>query len=264
MPEEDAQGMGRDEGQQQSTNWYDGDEEITGNPDVLKYVKDHDFKSAGAMAKTGSELQKKLGSSFRLPDDPSGLNEEQIGQLYGVVRKLKNVPEKPDGYEIPKPTLPEGLPYDENLELAFRAFMHEKGYGQKEVNDLYSFYNNARVATHNKQTEQANQEYAKAEQDFRVRKGIDYDNTMENIKRFRLWVTEKLGFGYVDSETGKTASRFDDCLNRTKLGNSIELNEAMDLVYRTYIAEGQPVKGSGEEGGVSSGMLSDSFYEKPT
>ena len=50
-------------------------------------------------------------------------------------------PKDPDGYALERPTLPEGLAYDENLEKGFKQVCHANGILPKQANALYKLWN---------------------------------------------------------------------------------------------------------------------------
>jgi hypothetical protein len=239
------------------TKWYEEDNEITSNADLMKHIKDHGFEETPTKAvRAHFELQKKMGASYRLPDDLSKLTPEQKADILARTQSLMNVPESAEGYEFDKPELPGGMSYNDNLENAYRAFCKENGVSKELANLGWNFVNNAGIAAFNQQEEQRRTKTIRAEQEFRVRKGDKFEQVMEGIKRARLHLTEKLGLGYVDKDTGETRSRLDDCLDTTGLGSSIPINEVLSYIYETYLAEGQPIKGSGE-GGAKAGSFFD-------
>lgn len=62
--------------------------------------------------------------------------------------KAVGVPDSPENYTLEKPKLPEGLPYDEGLEKAFRAKAHELKLPAKAAADLFGWWNKAVVDGH--------------------------------------------------------------------------------------------------------------------
>lgn len=68
-------------------------------------------------------------------------NEETWGNLFDKLGR----PKTPDGYKFEKPELPEGLPYDENIEKSFKAVCHQAGILPKQADALYKFWNDLQV-----------------------------------------------------------------------------------------------------------------------
>ena len=226
--------------------WYEGHDEIMSNADLLKHVQDHKFDSPVAVVKSDYELQKKLGSSYRLPNDLKSLSPEQQVDILARTKGLMDVPDKPEGYDFGELQLPEGLPRDENLEIAFKGFCKEQGISKAAAKALYDFYNTAMITTYNKNQEASVAEVKKAEQELRI--AGKFDQVMESVKRCRIWAAEKFGFGYQDTKTNEIRSRLDDCLDDTKLGNKMPILQLLAGVYDMFVAEGEPVRGSGEAG----------------
>lgn len=227
-------------------HWSDEHEDITSNADVLKHARK--YKTVSELTKAGFELSTKLGKTYRLPDDLTKLGDDQKTELLTRTRQLRDVPEKPEDYEF---EVPEGMPRNEKLEAAFRAFAHERGYGKKDTAELMDFYHNALKASRDADEEGKKQKASKAEQEWRVRCGATYDTVEENIKRMRMKITDALGFGYT-GEKGELCSKFDDCLDETEMGNKIPILQMLNYFWETYEAEGEPVEGSGAGPGKDS------------
>jgi len=69
-------------------------------------------------------------------------------------------PQDPEGYKLEKPTLPEGMNYDENLEKAFKALCHQNGLLPKQAAAVYDLWNQITTAGFNSQVETKKQQAA--------------------------------------------------------------------------------------------------------
>lgn len=250
----DLSPAGDDAGSGTTTNWYEGRETITGNPEVLAFAKK--YKSEDEAIIGGQKAEAKIGSSFRLPPDAKSLTTEQKGQVLGFIRQLRDVPDKPEGYEI---AVPEGLPRNEQLESAFKAFAFERGWDKKDVGDLMALYHGA-ITTANAQKRETDVKNAsKSEQELRLRWGADYQPKMDGIGRTLRHFADELGFTY-ENDKKEICSKLNDCLDETGLGNKVPVLMMLDHIYQKYIAEGEPILPSG--GGVG-GKGRDFFdYDK--
>jgi len=72
-------------------------------------------------------------------------NEETWNALFDKLGR----PKTPDGYKFEKPELPEGLPYDENMEKAFKTICHQAGILPKQASTLYKFWNDLQTGAFN-------------------------------------------------------------------------------------------------------------------
>lgn len=251
-----------DEGDQK--HWSQGHEAITGSEDLAKYAAK--FDDVAAAVKSGHELEKKLGSSYRLPDDLGTLNEEQRAELLTKTANLRDVPESPDGYEI---QVPDGIERDENFISAFTALAHEKKWSKGDVQAMADFYMDAMRTGNEARAQQAEKDAQQAETDYRIRCGHEYEQRMKEIDITRAQITEKLNLGYRDKD-GNMKSKLDDALdmrdeNGRALGNSPVILQVLNYVYDNLFKEHEPVVGAGvEPGSVGGGVLSDGFYKNPS
>lgn len=257
--EGEGDGGGGDEG-----NYYDEMEMIKANPEALAFAGK--YKSAEEAIIGGHNAEKMIGSSFRLPEDASNLTIEQKAEILGFTKKLRDVPEKPDGYEF---EIPEGLSKNEALDTAFRAFAHERGWDQKDVKELMGFYHNALIGSKEAQIQESVKAAAEAKTQFQLicaSKGIPVERAQENINRLRIKIATDLGFVYevvdekghaVLDEKGRPVigSRLDDALDAkdaagNRLGNQLPILQFLSYIWEKYEAEGEPISASGGlEGG---------------
>ena len=252
-------------------NYYDSMEMIKGNKEALEFAQK--YKSAEEAILGGHNAEAKIGSSFRLPADTTNLTDEQKGELLGYIKQFRNVPETAEGYEI---THAEGVEVNKDFESAFRAFAHERGWDSKDVQQLVDWWDGS-IGSMNEKRQQDDEKAAiRAEQDFRIKKGANYDIAMENIKRLRMMHATELGLTYqiendVDEKGNSIIhSKLDDALNAKDvngrlLGNHPVILQWLDHIWEKYEADGQPVLASGGvEGGGAGAALSKEFYAKKT
>jgi hypothetical protein len=186
------------------------------------------YETPVAALKGGVEAQRQLGKTYRLPEDLAGLTDEQRAELLDRTAPLRGVPDKPEGYEIIRPNLPDGLPYDENMESTLRdaALKHKASPGF--VKEVAEMYNKAMLGRYQERVDAAN----KAAETLKSTAGwgIDYDGNLEGVQRL-------LETYAGDSEEEQTALR--QCLDETKLGSNVPLLKALHKMYVDLLAEGK-------------------------
>ena len=250
----------------EQAHWSEAHEGITADADLHEYAKK--YTSEVEAIKGGYNAQKKLGSSFRIPDKLDTLTEEQRAELHGKVKALRNVPEKPEGYVIDRPKeLPEGMSYSESMENALRAFAHERGWDNKDVNELAQWYNQSLIASYQKLMETSQRQTNEAINKQKIL-WPDYDKKMEGIKRLRQHVANELGLGYTDEKTGKLCSKLDDCLdmssyNGIAFGNMAPVLQLLSWAFDAVLAEAEPGPEGAGGSAADTGVLSAKWYANP-
>ena len=246
-------------------HWTDSHEAITNNADVLAYAKK--YADPGALAVAGHSLEKKLGGSYRLPDDLKTLNEEQRADIVTKMRSLKDLPKTADGYEI---KLAEGLKHDEPFELVIKNWAFEKGVPNEDVQGLADLYVNAMNGALEKEAQAAEKDAQKAETEYRMKHGVEYDQKMKEIDMCRMGLAKDLGLTYRVEGDDALHSKLDDALNARDvngrcLGNNPAILQLLNFVYDRQYKESMPVITGGEEpGSTGKGMFSKDFYQNPT
>lgn len=115
------------------------------------------FSSVEALAKSYKSLEQMVGKKGIIPPDDHA-TPEQISEFYGKLGR----PAKPEEYDYKKPAdWPEGLPYDENREKAFRAVAHEAGLSNKQFKAVVEWANKSELGLF----QAANENLAKAQAD---------------------------------------------------------------------------------------------------
>lgn len=215
-----------------------------GDEKMMEHLRRYD--SPEDALRGGFEARRTLGSSFRVPEDPSGLTDEQKAELFARVRKLKNVPDEPGGYEIQRPeNLPAGLGWDDAMEEGFKQFAHERGMAPDDVQALMDFYTESRIAAHNAAVQKQQKDVNRAVREFKAALaagGQNYDQALEGIHRLRLHVAQQLGLTYTNDD-GTIGSTLDDALDAigadgTALGNRAPILQMMHWLAVNYLDEG--------------------------
>jgi len=119
-----------------SENWRTqlGDEGVKNNAALDK------FKTVEGIAKSYLSLEKMVGKDkISIPTDAT--SEEEMSDFYNKLGR----PETAEGYKFDKAELPDGIPYDEELEKGFASKAHELGLSQKQAGELLNWYNGASI-----------------------------------------------------------------------------------------------------------------------
>jgi len=239
-------------------NYYDEMEGVTGNAEILKFAQK--YNSAEEAIIGGYNAESKIGASFRIPETLDNLTEEQKAELHGVAKKLRDVPETADGYEI---TVPEGLERNETLETAFKEWAFGRGMDKKDVAEVVGFYHQALIAAKEQEEQRDMQAFDEADSAFKLQSGVQYGNKMEGIRRLRMHAAEEMGVTYpATNEKGEEVigSKLDDALDRKdaqgkKLGNHPIIMQFLSWIYDSYMAEGEPVEVAGPAQGKGRGFF---------
>lgn len=93
------------------------------------------FKDSGSLAKSYLELEKMTGNAIRLPKPDA--SPEELDKFYSRLGR----PESPEKYELKRPELPEGVPYNEELEIKFKSWAHRAGLQPRQAQALLEQFN---------------------------------------------------------------------------------------------------------------------------
>lgn len=80
------------------------------------------------------ELESSMGGKVKIPAEDAP--EEEWTAYYDKIR-----PESAEKYEVERPEMPEGLPYDEELEKSIKALAHKAGLSKKQLAAMAKGYN---------------------------------------------------------------------------------------------------------------------------
>lgn len=108
-------------------------------PEIAAWVKTKAYPNAYEVAKAAFNSEKLIGNNIAPPKD---------GKWSPEALKALGVPEKPEGYQIERPQMPEGVPYDEAFEKAMLPVVHAAGLPPSVVNQLIQAVTAHRLAEH--------------------------------------------------------------------------------------------------------------------
>ncbi len=123
------------------------------------------------------ELMKQQSTSVKIPDENTPAPERSA--FYRSI----GCPDDPTGYEIERPTLPEGMSHSEEFEMTIRGIAHEAGISQPQLKALTKAFNEYQISTHNKDATEAARLIDKQHEELKVKKGADYDKFCAVVER---------------------------------------------------------------------------------
>jgi hypothetical protein len=246
-------------------HWSQEHEGIASDESLAKYATK--YESIEEVVKAGHSLSQKLGSSFRLPDDLTSLNEEQRAELLTKTASMRDVPNFDNGedYEI---EIPGDVQKDEDLISTFKAWAKEQKLPRGLTQGLAELYMNITKAAQEKYVQQVLKNGQEAETNWRMKKGPAYEDSLKNITLCRMKLADKLKLPTQADDEGNMRSALDDALDMEdvagkKLGNHPAMLSLLEYVFDTQFAESPPISGSPEPGASGGGAFSDSFYDNP-
>lgn len=113
------------------------------SPELQEHVKKSGYKDVAAVVTAGINAQKLIGADKLIaPKD---------GKWDPTALKALGVPEKPEGYAqgLQRPTMPEGVKYDEAFEAAMFTSAHKAGVAPWQLQMLLNDFSAFRVSEHN-------------------------------------------------------------------------------------------------------------------
>ena len=116
---------------QAPADWRAGlPEEVRNDPSLS------DIKDVGSMAKSYINGQKLIGKN-RIALPAEGATDEEISMFHSQLGR----PEKADGYQFgDRPSLPEGMQYDEAFETQFKDLSYKAGLTPNQAKAIYDGY----------------------------------------------------------------------------------------------------------------------------
>lgn len=124
-----------------------------------------------------SELQKSASGKIKMPTDES--SAEEISAFYDKIRGVENA----EGYDMPRPELPEGMTYDESFEKVIRGIAFEAGISKAQLKTLTEAYNKYQVEQFGIITAELTKTYDEGQKALKVEWKEDYDTNLEVAKR---------------------------------------------------------------------------------
>lgn len=129
------------------------------------------------MGKSYMNLEKLLGRE-KVPVPLSDEDTEGWERWYAATGR----PEDPDKYEFQRPTLPDGMPYDEDAEKSLRQWAHANGLNKRQTKNLYDNYAKLQIERH--AAWHQHQQQAKAETLAKLQRehGPQFDQAMTSAR----------------------------------------------------------------------------------
>ena len=218
------------------------------------------------LAKGYLELEKQFrGKALAVPGEDA--TDEQRTQFADKVAKILGCPDKPEGYEIARPQLPEGMVYDEGLETTIRNVAHQNKLSTSAVSALAKAYNEHRMAEYkaimDEQQKAADALVKEWGADAKTKLG-DGQN-IGTVRRACMAISQILGLDYKDAE-GKAQSQLVDCLELTRLGDKVPIVKVFDWLWTNVFQEGKSLGAAAATGGQehSEGDPIDAVFTHPT
>ena len=145
------------------------------------------------LGKSYMNLEKLLGRE-KVPLPQSDEDEDGWTRWYQAAGR----PEKPDDYEFERPELPEGLPYDEDTEKAYRNWVHANGLNKKQAKALYEGFVKQSVERHAAWQGHQKEMQAKAQMELQRKYGGQYEAKISKARAALKKYTDEAYFKYLD------------------------------------------------------------------
>ena len=118
-------------------------------------------------------------------------------------REAAGIPANPDGYEIAKPQLPEGMEFNQGLEDHFRRVFHDNDVSNDLAGKLNDEFNKIQISQHNAIIEHSKAEMAKCETALREKWGNDFEaNDQLGRRAFVQFASPELAAFFEQSQLG--------------------------------------------------------------
>lgn len=112
------------------------------------------------------------------------LGENATEQEILTFRQAMGIPAKPEDYKLERPTLPEGVPYDEGMEKTFRDTAINLNMTPQQVQGIYKMFNDYELNLHNEATKFIAENREKSVNALKdIWKGDDFVKNTEETKR---------------------------------------------------------------------------------
>jgi hypothetical protein len=146
-------------------------DDLKTNESLAKYA------TIGDVSRGLLDLSGKLEGTVRIPGEDA--TDEDKSSFFNALGR----PETAEKYEFTRPTLPEGINYDEAQEGAFRTMAHEIGLSQAQAEKLYGFYHQNILDSYKEYVNTATKAKEEAETELKKEWGDQYNGNLEVAKR---------------------------------------------------------------------------------
>lgn len=202
------------------------------------------FKTEAEAHKGHFETKQALSDPLRLPKTLGKATDEQITDYRARVGKLLGAPDNEDGYEIKRPNLPEGTPYDEDGEKMVRTWGLKHHLSQSAVQEAMDMWNQTMLARG--ETLAKDNEAAVKETITKLEEDLGKSETKES-----LVLIERLMRGYVNPDWQNVEEDKDEAWQDFKkkiylsgIGNNFVLMKILSDAAPLLVGEGKIIGGS--------------------
>ena len=210
-------------------------DDLKDNEVMTQYEKIGDFAKAHIdLGNAKKDLDGKLANSIQLLKDDA--SDEDRATFFTKIGR----PEKPEGYQFTKPTLPEDLKYDEDQEKEFRGTAHKLGLSTPQATGIYDWYHQNILTSYTALETARKKEFDDSSAALKKEWGDNYETNTEIAKRAAHAVEEKLGI-----------KGFTDLMDSSGFGNNPLLVKAFHAIG-TRIMDDKMLKGASSGEGEKS------------
>lgn len=152
------------------------------------------FKDLASMTKSYVNAQKMIGADkIALPGKYA--TPEERAEFFNRIGR----PETPDKYELPKPQLPEGMSYSNEMEKSFRDLAHKTGLTAEQAKALHDWNTQNVLQSHAAREQMVAQQFQQAEDALKKEFGLAYEQKLAKanavVRQFgAAELLEKKGF----------------------------------------------------------------------
>ena len=138
------------------------------------------YKNLGELWTKFESLEQEVGNGIRVP------GKDATDEQKAAYRKAMQIPDAPEGYSLTIPKLPNGVPYNPNLEKWFRKTLFEAGVPQATAEKVFNDWNATQIAAYeNNVKAQEAQRVAfasRAQEQLKAEWKDDYPKNIETMK----------------------------------------------------------------------------------
>jgi len=191
--------------------------------------------------------------------DIENLDDKQKETLHTHMRKIRGVPDTPEGYNIVRPeVMPEGVSYDIDLENWFRKEIHAGGGSNELCARLVNAWSKRQFDAHDtsettaKEVEEKMIKEMKGQENFETAFGKKDDpNKIGKVKTCLLVASKELKLDYKDEQGFPQSHLLDELeLNRKdgRFGDKPCVMKFVLWVANKFMAEGSTLEGGAPRG----------------
>ncbi len=226
----DAKVDGGSDGGSDAQSWLSSVPENLRDNEVLKQ-----FATAGDAYRALVDLKVSSDNSITIPGEGASDEDRAV-----FLNKLGR-PEKPEGYGLDKPELPEGMPYSDEAVQAYRGLAHQVGLNDSQAKSLFELHNKMAIESFKADNEARQKAQNEAVEGLKKDWGDGYDANIELAKR----ALKKFG--------GDNLTKF---LDESGAGDNASVLKAFHAIGEAISDDA----GSGPDGGNAGGDSLSNFF----